>query len=121
MVSDDPNSANFRIRDVALPNGLTTDHFLGRKDLRKHVDRLTRLNEPSAADPVRAADQFYEQSYSLITSKEAQQAFDIHQEPASIRDRYGRNGLGQRALLARRLVEAGVPFITLDDGGWGQP
>ena len=47
-----------------------------------------------------------------------QAAFDIHREPSALRDRYGRHPLGQRALLARRLIEAGVPFVTLHDGGW---
>ncbi len=63
-------------------------------------------------------DEYYQQGYDLITTPEAQKAFDIKSEPDSIRDAYGRNGFGQRALLARRLVEAGVPFITLYDGGW---
>jgi hypothetical protein len=118
VVSDDPNSANFRIRDVAIPRGLTDGRFFGRKDLRQKVDRLQRIAEDAAADPVRDVDKFYEQGYELVTSKEAQRAFDIAQEPDKTRERYGRTGFGQRALLARRLVEAGVPFITLYDGGW---
>jgi uncharacterized protein (DUF1501 family) len=71
-----------------------------------------------AADPVNAADEYYRQGYNLMTSAAAQQAFDIHSEPETVRDAYGRNSFGQRALLARRLVEAGVPFVTLYDGGW---
>ncbi len=67
---------------------------------------------------MRDVDKFYEQGYKLVLSADAQKAFDISQEPAKTREKYGRNGFGQRALLARRLVEAGVPFITLDDGGW---
>jgi hypothetical protein len=118
VVSDDPNSQNFRIRDVAIPRGLTDGRFLGRKDLRAKVDRLQRIAEDAAADPVRDVDKFYQQGYELVTSKEAQQAFDIAQEPNKTRERYGRTGFGQRALLARRLVEAGVPFVTLYDGGW---
>jgi hypothetical protein len=118
VVSDDPNSPNFRIRDVALPSGLTSDHFLMRKDLRQVVDRMVRIDDEAAVDPVRDMDKYYDQGYQLVTSVEAQRAFDIHSESDKVRDRYGRNGLGQRALLARRLVEAGVPFITLYDGGW---
>src|SRR5260370_27540627 len=53
-----------------------------------------------------------------MASKEAQAAFDLQREPERVRDSYGRTPFGQRALLARRLVEAGVPFITLYDGGW---
>lgn len=118
VVSDDPNGSNFRIRDVALPAGLDGTRFLGRKDLRQAVDRLKRIQDDAAADPVRDVDKFYDQSYKLVLSPEAQKAFDIGLEPAKTREKYGRNGFGQRALLARRLVEAGVPFITLDDGGW---
>lgn len=118
VVSDDPNSSSFRVRDVALPHGLTGDRFSDRKSLRSHVDRLVRMRDEAAGDPVLAADDFYQQGYDLISSKEAQAAFDIHSEADQVRDRYGRNGFGQRALLARRLVEAGVPFITLYEGGW---
>ena len=118
VVADDPNKKDFRVRDVALPAGLTGDRFIGRRDLRALVDRLPRLADKAAADPVQALDSYYDQGYSLVTSKEAQQAFDIQSEPDKVRDAYGRTAFGQRALLARRLVEAGVPFITLYDGGW---
>jgi hypothetical protein len=118
VVGGDPNSADFRVRDVALPKGLTEDHFNRRTDLRKLVDRIERINDPAAGDPVGGLDEYYRQGYDLITSRPAQAAFDIHREPEAVRERYGRNGFGQRALLARRLVEAGVPFITINDGGW---
>ena len=63
-------------------------------------------------------DGYYRQGYNLMSSPAAQRAFDIHCEPDAMRDRLGRTSFGQRALLARRLVEAGVPFVTLYDGGW---
>jgi len=118
VVEENPDNPNFRVRDVAIPRELTDGRFHNRKDLRKLVDRMARIQDDAAADPVRDMDQFYEQGYSLVLSKDAQQAFDIHQEPQKTRERFGRNGFGQRALLARRLVEAGVPFVTLYDGGW---
>jgi hypothetical protein len=118
VVADDPNNPNFQIRDVAVPKGLTGDRFLGRRDLRQLVDRMVRIENEAAADPAPDVDKLYEQGLQLVTSREAQQAFDIHREPDNVREAYGRNGFGQRALLARRLVEAGVPFITLYDGGW---
>ena len=118
VVEENPDNSNFRVRDVAIPRELTEGRFLGRKDLRKAVDRLARIQDDAAADPVRDVDQFYDQGYQLVLSPDAQKAFDIHSEPAKTRERFGRNGFGQRALLARRLVEAGVPFITLYDGGW---
>jgi uncharacterized protein (DUF1501 family) len=118
IVSDDPNRPDFRVRDVALPRGLTDGQFADRKQLRQDIDRMVRINDPAAGDPVVALDEFYQQGYELVTSPAAQAAFDISREPDAVRDRYGRNGFGQRALLARRLVEAGVPFITLNEGGW---
>jgi len=118
VVGGDPNDKEFRVRDLSLPAGLSDDRFLGRRDLRGVVDRFVRITDEAAADPAVALDQFYKQGYDLVTSPEAQRAFDISQEPENIREMYGRNAFGQRALLARRLVEAGVPFVTLYDGGW---
>jgi Protein of unknown function (DUF1501) len=118
VVSDNPNSDSFRVRDVALPQGLTAERFLDRQAIRKQVDHLKRISDETAGDPVVALDSFYEQGHQIITSAEAQAAFDIHAEPKATRDKYGRDGFGQRALLARRLVEAGVPFVTLYEGGW---
>lgn len=118
VVADDPNSQHFQIRDVAIPKGLIGGRFTGRQDLRKLVDRMVRIESEAAADPAPDVDKLYEQGLQLVTSREAQQAFDIHSESDKVREAYGRNGFGQRALLARRLVEAGVPFITLYDGGW---
>ncbi|XZE42854.1 DUF1501 domain-containing protein [Pirellulaceae bacterium SH467] len=118
IVGNDPNSKNFRVRDVELPGGLAEDRFAARKDLRKLVDRMPRFEVGAAIDPVSAYDDNYEQGYELVQTPEAQKAFDIDSEPDVIRDAYGRNAFGQRALLARRLVEAGVPFVTIYDGGW---
>ncbi len=118
VVGGDPNNKNFRLRDVALPSGLSDDRFHQRHDLRHLVDRMARINEQAAADPAVALDQVYRQGFDLVTSPAAQAAFDIQQEDDKIRDAYGRNDFGQRLLLARRLVEAGVPFVTINDGGW---
>ena len=118
VVGDDPNKDDFRVRDVALPEGLTADRFETRGEMRKLVDRLQRATDKVADDPVVALDEYYRQGQNLMTSPAAQKAFDIHSEPEKVRDAYGRNSFGQRALLARRLVEAGVPFVTLYDGGW---
>ena len=118
VVGDDPNGANFKVRDVALPRDLTDMRFGSRTDLRAKVDRMVRLNDEAAGDPVLAFDEYFQQGHTLVTSPEAQKAFDISQESPETRDRYGRDGFGQRCLLARRLVDAGVPFITVYDGGW---
>ena len=118
VVGDDPNSSSFRVRDVALPKGLTEDGFQHRSDLRQIIDRLPRINDETAGDPVLSLDEYYRQGFDLITSTAAQAAFDIHREPDEVRTRYVRNSFGQRCLLARRLVEGGVPFVTVYDGGW---
>jgi hypothetical protein len=118
VVAGDPNNRNFRVRDVSLPKSVLDARFESRRDLRAVVDRLPRMRDEAAGDPVAALDDSYDQAYDLVTSPEAQKALDVHNEPDKVRDAYGRNAFGQRALLARRLVEAGVPFITLYDGGW---
>lgn len=118
VVSDNPSQPEFRVRDVALPRGLTGERFTTRRDLRSQLDKMQRFHDKAAGDPVTALDEHYEQGYNLMATKEAQAAFDIQREPDKVRDSYGRSAFGQRALLARRLVEAGVPFITLYEGGW---
>lgn len=118
VVPDDPNRDNFRVRDVSPPRDLDLGRFDNRKDLRAQLDRLERISHEAAGDPVRSLDEYYEQGYDLMSSRDAQRAFEVQAEPDAIRDLYGRNRFGQSCLLARRLVEAGVPFITLYEGGW---
>ena len=118
VVSNDPNRNGFRVRDVALPDGVLHDRFNRRRELRSQLDQLPRWEDSAVGDPSVTADEFYLQGYQLMESAQAQAAFRVETEEASLRDRYGRNSFGQRALLARRLVEAGVPFVTLYEGGW---
>jgi hypothetical protein len=118
VVNDDPNSSSFRVRDVTIPNGLDGDRDSDRREIRAQLDRLARFHDRAAGDPVMGADENLERAVSIMTSPAAQRAFEIHREPDSIRDAFGRNSFGQRTLLARRLVEAGVPFVTLHNGGW---
>jgi uncharacterized protein (DUF1501 family) len=79
---------------------------------------MERYHDRAAGDPALGVDENFQQAVSIMNSTAAQRAFDIGRESARIRDAYGRTTLGQQALLARRLVEAGVPFITLNNGGW---
>ena len=118
IVSNDPNHDKFQVRDVELPRQLPTTRFASRRDLRSLVDRLPRFDDPQVNDPVLGYDENVQQGVNLVMTPAAQAAFDIHSEPESVREAYGRNSFGQRALLARRLVEAGVPFVTIVDGGW---
>ncbi|MFM8413614.1 MAG: DUF1501 domain-containing protein [Planctomycetota bacterium] len=115
-IGSDPAADGFTVRDLALPGGVDATRFATRQRLREAVGRHFQRLEESAA--LAAMDSFYERAYALVNSPEAQAAFDIKAEPAKLRDEYGRNQAGQRMLLARRLVEAGVRFVTLSYGSW---
>lgn len=118
VVSDDPSKDSFRVRDISIPAELEDSRAVGRRDMRARLDRFVRFQERAAGDPVVGLDENFQQAVSLMTSAAAQKAFELHREPDQVRDMYGRTALGQRALLARRLVDAGVPFVTINDGGW---
>jgi hypothetical protein len=118
VVPDNPSREGFRVRDVSAPRGVDDGRVAYRRSLREQVDRFRRISDEAAGDPVMALDEYYEQGYNLMSSPEAQRAFDIGREDPRLRDAYGRSSFGQRLLLARRLVEAGVPFVTVNDGGW---
>ena len=118
IVGGDPNKKGFRVRDVVLPKEVSEGRAKSRRELRASLDQLVRIHEKEAQDPTIAFDSYYQQGIDLITSPTAQEAFDIESEPDQVRDRFGRHQLGQRMLMARRLVEAGVSFVTCYYGGW---
>ena len=118
IVGGDPNKKGFRVRDVVLPKEVSEGRAKSRRELRASLDQLVRIHEKEAQDPTIAFDSYYQQGIDLITSPTAQKAFDIESEPDQVRDRFGRHQLGQRMLMARRLVEAGVSFVTCYYGGW---
>jgi hypothetical protein len=112
----DPNQKNFQVRNLALPGGMNVDRLGDRRALRKSFDTLR--SDVDAQGRFDAMDQFDRQAYELVTSETVRKAFDLSSEDEKLRDRYGRNGWGQSALLARRLAEAGVTFTTVHLGGW---
>lgn len=114
-VQSDPNRKNFRVRDVSLPNGFSLARVQRRRSILDAVDAFQRRVEASEIATMKS---FYEKAYSLISSSAAKRAFDLSREAAHNRERYGRNRFGQSCLLARRLVEAGVRFVTINMGGW---
>lgn len=118
VVGGHPNSSSFRVRDVVLPRGISEERAKSRWDLRQTLDRMVRIQTKQAEDPALGFDSYYQQGVDLVTSPEAQAAFDISKEPEDTREKYGRTDLGQRLLLARRLVEVGVSFVTVYSGGW---
>ncbi len=115
-LGSDPAGNNFRVRDLNLPNGCDDNRFAKRRRILDAVNDHFRAKESS--DSLDAVDTFYDRAYALVSSPEARDAFSIDKEDDKIRDAYGRNSAGQRMLMARRLVEAGVRFVTLTYGGW---
>jgi hypothetical protein len=115
-VGSDPNNQHFSVRDVSLPSGMTVERFDRRRSLLQALDSSFKRFDGTAVQASR--DSFYTRAYDIISSPQAKKAFDIAEEPANVRDRYGRTSFGQSCLLARRLVEAGVRFITVAMGGW---
>lgn len=115
-LGSDPARGDFQVRDLNLPQGCDEFRFARRRSLLETVDSHFRSLEKS--DALDAMDAFYQHAYKLISSEKAREAFNMKAEPDALKDEYGRNPSGQRMLLARRLIEAGVRFVSLTAGGW---
>lgn len=115
-LGSDPASKNFQVRDLTLPGGVTAERWARRRDCLAAVDEHFRSLEKS--DALNAMDSFYQRAYAMISSTEAREAFDIGKESDDVKNAYGKNAAGLRMLMARRLVEAGVRFVSLTYGGW---
>lgn len=109
-VAGDPSRPDWQVKNLDLPNSLS-ERLDDRVALLRRLDGFHR--EADAASSMNALDEFQQQAVELITRPQARDAFDLSKEPAPLRDRYGRHAWGQRCLLARRLVEAGVSFVTM--------
>ena len=112
----DPNEANYRVRDVVRAEPLPEARVQRRQSLLSTVDHLSRSIEGN--DQLSAYDQFQRRAAEMVLSGEARDAFAIEKEANELRDKYGRTTFGQSCLLARRLVERGVMFVTVSFGGW---
>ncbi|MBX9654496.1 DUF1501 domain-containing protein [bacterium] len=108
----DPSKPNFTVPDLLPPAELGEVRLERRKRLRDIVDAKTRNFE--ASEDARLLDSNFESAFRLMTSKQAREAFDLAREPAEVRERYGLNRFGQCCLLARRLIEADVRFVTVN-------
>ncbi len=112
----DPNDEKFRVPNLNLVEQLSSERLEDRRTLLGDLDRLRHdVDRHRLMDGV---DSFNQQAFDLVTGEAARQAFDIQREDPALRERYGRDHYGQCALLARRLVEAGVTFVTIHNGGW---
>jgi hypothetical protein len=124
LFTRDPNSADFRLPELSLPATISPERMENRREVLKLIDGQSDLLETSAV--AQGIDESYRKAVSMLTAPKFKKAFDLSDEPASVRDKYGRTTYGQSCLLARRLVEAGAKFINVylseviggPKGGW---
>lgn len=112
----DPNAEGYKVANLDLPAEVNLSRVDDRKSLLGSLDRIRRESDRSGL--MNGLDSFNQQAFDLVTGDAARKAFDINDEDPRTRDKYGRNTYGQSALLARRLVEAGVTFVNIHNGGW---
>jgi Protein of unknown function (DUF1501) len=125
FIGQDPNRPDFRLPELSLPSSLSLDRLEDRRGLQQMIDQQTDL--ASSSETARGIDAFYSRALTMLSSPKVKKAFDLSQEPGKLRDAYGRTTYGQSCLLARRLVEAGVRFVSVyysetiggkGNGGW---
>jgi hypothetical protein len=112
VLNADPSDPNFRVPDMLPPEYLSALRVDRRKNWRGMVDKTVSMFETS--QDARLLDSTFQQAYTLMSSQKARDAFELHREPDAVREKYGVNRFGQSCLLARRLVEAGVRFVTVN-------
>jgi len=110
-----PNDPAFQVKNLKLPQRVDAARLDSRKQLLHDLDTIRR--DIDTKGDLEGLDTFYRDAMEMVTNTKAQTAFDVNKESVKLRDRYGRNDLGQSCLLARRLVEAGVTFVTIQAGG----
>jgi hypothetical protein len=116
-IAADPSSEKFTVRDISPPSGITSERIDKRRKMLSEVDALQREAElqPEAFSTL---DKHYQTAINMITAPETKGAFNLAAESPELREAYGKNKFGQSCLFARRLIEAGVRFVTVTDGGW---
>src|SRR5580698_10706174 len=110
VLNADPSQPNFQVPDLLPPKQIGEVRLARRRRLREIVEQTVDRFEKSQNEQLLESD--FEAAFRIMTSKQARSAFELSQEPAAVRDRYGRNRFGQCCLMARRLIEAGVRFVT---------
>ena len=108
----DPSKENFKVPDLLPPNTLGDVRIDRRRRMRQSIEE--HLQDLEQTESAKMLDKNFESAYRLMNSQQARQAFDLTQEPVSVRERYGMNRFGQCCLLSRRLIEAGVRFVTVN-------
>ncbi len=127
FVQGDPNADDFRLSQLSLPTDVTVERLEDRRSLQQIINQQARDLDKTAA--AQGLDAYYQRALSMLNSTRVRDAFDLSQEPHELRAAYGRTTYGQSCLLARRLVESGVKFVTVyfapsiggrskTEGGW---
>lgn len=115
-VNADPQAASFSVRAISLPDGTTVERVASRTGLLHRLDKTFDERDPD--EVLAGLDQFQRQAYDIVRSPRSRRAFDLNQEPNRLRDQYGRTTFGQSCLMARRLIESGCRFVTVNTTGW---
>ncbi|MBI1310277.1 DUF1501 domain-containing protein [bacterium] len=127
LITEDPASPEFKLPELSLPANLNVERLRNRREIQKLVNSQTKLLDFSAE--AQGLDAYYERALAMLNSSQVREAFDLTQEPDSVRQKYGMTTYGQSCLLARRLIERGVKFVnayfsssiggqSMTSGGW---
>jgi hypothetical protein len=117
VIEADPAAPEFSVRDITLPESITSARLQRRQAALRALHHFEQKVEDISRD-VQSLDTFYQKAYNLMTSAQAKEAFAVAKEKESVRQEYGMTSLGQCCLLARRLVEAGCRFVSIENGHW---
>jgi len=110
-IGEDPSQPNFKVRDITLPAGLPLSRLDRRRTLLAGIDHRTGLADRNLS--ARGFVDLQERAFSMVTSPDIRQAFELGSEPDKVRAAYGRHKFGQSCLMARRLVQTGVPVVAV--------
>lgn len=127
LILRDPSAPDFALPELSLPSGISMERMSARREMQRLIDGQARMLEHASA--ARGLDAYYQKALAMLHSSRLRDAFNLASEPESLRERYGKHSYGQGCLLARRLVETGVKFVTVyfsetiggqstEDGGW---
>src|SRR5258708_8023244 len=115
-VEGNPEQGQLKVQGIALPDGFSLQELANRDKLRAHFD--SKFKDIDQIDLPASLDKFHQQALDILRSDKTRKAFDLKQESDKTRESYGSNPFSQSSLAARRLVEAGVRFVTIGLGGW---
>ena len=127
LITEDPAQRDFKLPQLSLPSNLSAERLQSRRAMQQLINQQTRMLDYSAE--AQGLNSYFERALSMLNSTKVRDAFDLSQEPESVRRKYGPTTYGQGCLLARRLIEAEVKFVNVyfasniggrstTDGGW---